>query len=80
MLFRSPGMSGEEVLAQIQGSDHVPVIVLSAKDELDTKVGLLNLGANDYMTKPFESQPYGLTTGSAGGLDKPLQGIFRCRL
>ena len=49
-----PGMSGEEVLAQIQGSDHVPVIVLSAKDELDTKVGLLNLGANDYMTKPFE--------------------------
>lgn len=27
-----------------------------------------------------ESQPYGLTTGSAGGLDEPLRGIFRCRL
>lgn len=32
----------------------MPVIVLSAKDELDTKVDLLKLGANDYMTKPFE--------------------------
>lgn len=31
----------------------MPVIVLSAKDELDTKVDLLKLGANDYMTKPF---------------------------
>ena len=27
-----------------------------------------------------ESQPYGLTTGSAGGLDEPLRGIFRYRL
>ncbi len=28
----------------------------------------------------MESQPYGLTTGSAGGLDEPLRGIFRFRL
>lgn len=28
----------------------------------------------------IESQPYGLTTGSAGGLDEPLRGIFRYRL
>ena len=27
-----------------------------------------------------KSQPYGLTTGSAGGLDEPLRGIFRYRL
>ncbi len=49
-----PGMSGDEVLKNIRKKSSVPVIVLSAKDELDTKVDLLTLGANDYMTKPFE--------------------------
>lgn len=49
-----PGMSGDEVLKNIRKKSGVPVIVLSAKDELDTKVDLLTLGANDYMTKPFE--------------------------
>ena len=48
-----PGMSGDEVLKNIREKSKVPVIVLSAKDELDTKVDLLKLGANDYMTKPF---------------------------
>lgn len=49
-----PGMPGDEVLKNIRKKSSVPVIVLSAKDELDTKVDLLTLGANDYMTKPFE--------------------------
>jgi len=49
-----PGMNGQDVLANIRKYTSVPVIVLSAKDELDTKVDLLTLGANDYMTKPFE--------------------------
>lgn len=49
-----PGMAGQEVLSLIRKSSDVPVIVLSARDELDTKVDLLTLGANDYMTKPFE--------------------------
>lgn len=49
-----PGMDGEEFLKQLRQSYDMPVIVLSAKDELDTKVDLLTLGANDYMTKPFE--------------------------
>lgn len=49
-----PGMSGDEVLKNIRKKSSVPVIVLSAKDEPDTKVDLLTLGANDYMTKPFE--------------------------
>ena len=48
-----PGMAGEDVLKQIRTTCNVPVIILSAKDELDTKVDLLTLGANDYMTKPF---------------------------
>lgn len=48
-----PGMSGSEVLKEARKWTKVPFIVLSAKDELDSKVDLLTLGANDYMTKPF---------------------------
>lgn len=49
-----PGMDGQEVLRRAREFTDVPVIVLSAKDALDTKVDLLTFGANDYMTKPFE--------------------------
>ncbi len=49
-----PGMEGQEVLKRAKLKNNIPFIVLSAKDELDTKVELLTLGANDYMTKPFE--------------------------
>lgn len=48
-----PGMSGEEVLREMRTRTQSPVIVLSARDELDSKVELLTLGADDYMTKPF---------------------------
>ena len=46
-----PGLSGEEVLPRIR---EFPVIVLSAKADLDSKVNLLLGGASDYVTKPFE--------------------------
>ena len=46
-----PGLSGEEVLPQIKG---IPVIVVSAKIDVDDKVDLLLGGAADYITKPFE--------------------------
>lgn len=46
-----PGLSGEEVLAQIKG---IPVIVVSAKIDVNDKVDLLLGGAADYITKPFE--------------------------
>ncbi len=49
-----PGIEGNEVLKRTREKKNIPFIVLSAKDELDTKVELLTLGANDYMTKPFE--------------------------
>lgn len=49
-----PGITGEQLLGEIRKSSAMPVIVLSAKDELDTKVDLLTLGADDYITKPFE--------------------------
>lgn len=49
-----PGMDGETLLPQIKAVQNIPIIVLSAKDSLDSKVGLLTAGAEDYMTKPFE--------------------------
>lgn len=48
-----PGLSGEEVLPHIQG---IPVIVLSAKIDVQDKVNLLLDGAADYMTKPFDTK------------------------
>ena len=49
-----PGMSGEVFIKNIKPNNHTPVIVISAKDELDSKIDLLTLGAEDYITKPFE--------------------------
>ena len=46
-----PGLSGEDVLAHARG---IPVIVVSARADVDSKVSLLYGGAVDYVTKPFE--------------------------
>lgn len=48
-----PGLSGEEVMSQIKD---IPVIVLSAKVDVQDKVNLLMGGAVDYMTKPFDTK------------------------
>ncbi|MDO5047697.1 MAG: response regulator transcription factor [Anaerococcus sp.] len=48
-----PGLSGEEVLSEIKKIKDIPVLVLSSKDSIDSKLALLNGGADDYMTKPF---------------------------
>ena len=50
-----PGISGEKLLEEIRQTDNsLPVIILTAKDELDEKINLLTSGADDYITKPFE--------------------------
>lgn len=48
-----PGLNGEEVLPQIKD---IPVIVLSAKVDVESKVDLLLGGAADYVTKPFNTK------------------------
>ena len=51
-----PGMSGTEVCRRIRRDSHVPIIMLTARDaEVDRVVGL-ELGADDYVTKPFSSR------------------------
>lgn len=49
-----PGLSGEIVLQKIREKGQTPVIILTAKDTLDSKVEVLRSGADDYITKPFE--------------------------
>ena len=53
-----PGMKGEELTTFIRNEkkSNVPIIILSAKTALENKVELIRLGADDYITKPFEPQ------------------------
>lgn len=50
-----PGLSGEDLIAQIRARDAaVPIIVTSAKADTVDKVSVLQMGADDYLTKPFD--------------------------
>lgn len=51
-----PGIRGEELIRLIRESCDVPILVISAKTALESKVGALNNGADDYLTKPFENE------------------------
>ena len=51
-----PGMDGWQVCRAIRQSSNIPIIMLSAKDETFDKVLGLELGADDYITKPFEGK------------------------
>lgn len=68
-----PGLSGEELLPRIKG---IPVIVLSAKADVQDKVKLLMGGAADYITKPFDSSELlariAVQLRSGGGRDAVL--------
>ena len=49
-----PGMSGLELLRRLRRNSEVPVIMVTARDAVMDKVTGLDMGANDYITKPFE--------------------------
>jgi DNA-binding response OmpR family regulator len=52
--LRLPGKSGQDICREIRGmSPNVPILVLSAASDVVDKVLLLELGADDYVTKPF---------------------------
>ncbi len=51
-----PGMDGYQVLKSVRRSSAIPVIMLTARDETFDKVLGLELGADDYMTKPFDTK------------------------
>ena len=52
-----PGIDGITVLKRLRASgNQIPILILSAKSEIDDKVLGLDSGANDYLTKPFDSK------------------------
>ena len=51
-----PGIDGYEVLREVRKSSNLPIIMLSAKGEVFDKVLGLELGADDYIMKPFDSK------------------------
>ena len=50
-----PGMDGYQVLRKLREDSNIPVIILSAKDADSEKILGLNLGADDYIAKPFNA-------------------------
>ena len=49
-----PGKCGEEVLKEIRILKSIPIIVISAKNDKNTKIELLKRGADDFISKPFD--------------------------
>lgn len=50
-----PGLGGMELLTRIRkAGQHIPVLVVTARDDKESVVSLLNAGADDYLTKPFD--------------------------
>ena len=70
-----PGLCGEEVLPKIKD---IPVIVVSAKVDVDNKVDLLLGGAVDYITKPFDTKELlARITVALRKFAKPTEALFR---
>lgn len=49
-----PYLSGDEVLKELRQNSDIPVMVLSAKDMVATRIDMLKMGADDYLVKPFD--------------------------
>lgn len=74
-----PHMSGFEILAELRAAGNaVPVLVLTARSEVDDRVGALDLGADDYLVKPFdfrelEARARALLRRQAGGASNEIR-------
>jgi two-component system response regulator MprA len=51
-----PGLDGIEVARRLRADDDVPILVLTARDAVESRVEGLDSGADDYLVKPFERQ------------------------
>lgn len=79
-----PGMDGFEVLKKIREKSAVPVLMLTARDDNIDKVYGLRLGADDYLTKPFDINEFSARVHSLvrrytvlnGGVDEPEKLCF----
>ena len=49
-----PGLSGEYLIRELRKFSETPVIIISAKSAMETRLEMLRVGADDYITKPFD--------------------------
>lgn len=71
-----PGLNGLDVLRRIRATEaDTPVILLTAKNDVEDKVAGLDLGANDYVTKPFEIDELLARIRSALRFSKPVASV-----
>lgn len=71
-----PGLNGLDVLRRIRATEaDTPVILLTAKSNVEDKVAGLDLGANDYVTKPFEIDELLARIRSALRFSKPVASV-----
>lgn len=50
-----PDMDGSEIARRVRSTTETPIVILTAKDDVSTKVDMLNSGADDYLAKPFHT-------------------------
>lgn len=50
-----PGKNGKDIIKELKQKNNVPVIIMSAIEDVNKKIDLFSLGANDYITKPFNN-------------------------
>jgi DNA-binding response OmpR family regulator len=76
-----PGMDGYSLCQRIREFCQVPIIMVTARGDDKEKVTALNMGADDYVTKPFSTGELAARVKAvlrrAGSLDKPAETIFR---
>ena len=51
-----PDLNGAEIARRVRKTSETPIIILTAADDVETKVDLLNSGADDYLAKPFHAE------------------------
>lgn len=77
-----PDRDGLEILSELRGFSPVPVLIVSARGQENEKIAALDLGANDYITKPFHmGELMARVRVAERGLSKtaaPAEAVYRC--
>jgi len=66
-----PGENGFELVKAVREKSHVPILMLTARDETESRITGLELGADDYVSKPFEPRELSLRVASILRRAKP---------
>lgn len=76
-----PGRSGEEIIRELKQKHPVPIIVTSAISDVNKKIDLFALGADDYVTKPFHNEELLARIGARlrAGVERVPGSLLRCK-